>query len=243
MPTLTLNGETIFYAQQGEHSNVPIVFLHGAGGNHERWLPVVTALRGVNAYAIDLPAHGKSTGQGRDSIAAYAAVALSMLDAWQLSSAVIAGHSMGGAIAQWLALHHPARVRGLVLVGTGARLRVHPNILRAMHEGTPMDADILTRPIDNSPYTRSTPADPLGYNDWLACNTFDVMNRLSEIKCPTLVCVGSKDDRTPPKYAAYLAEHIAGARLVTFEGAGHSPMRDQPAEMAQALQAFVDAFK
>ena len=150
---------------------------------------------------------------------------------------------MGGAITQWLALHQPACVRGLVLVGTGAKLRVHPNILRAMHEGTPMGADILTRPIDNSPYTRNTPADPLGYNDWLGCNMFDVMNRLAEIKCPTLVCVGSKDERTPPKYAAYLAEHIAGARLVTFEGAGHSPMRDKPAEMAQTLQAFVETFK
>ena len=88
-----------------------------------------------------------------------------------------------------------------------------------------------------------TAAPEVVYGDWVACDTFNVMDRLGEIHVPTLVLVGAKDMMTPPKYAGFLAQGIKGASLVTIEGAGHSPMLDKPAEVAAAIQPFLDSLQ
>ncbi|MBI1801235.1 MAG: alpha/beta fold hydrolase [Chloroflexi bacterium] len=142
MPTVSLNGEQIYYAERG-NGGLPVVLVHGAGGSHQGWLAPLGALAGCTCYALDLPAHGQSSGKGRDSIPAYADVVAGFLDALGLSSAVIAGHSLGGGVALWLALRQPERVRGLILAGTGARLRVHPNILQAAKEGRPISTALV----------------------------------------------------------------------------------------------------
>ncbi len=240
MPLVNVNGEEIFYAQHGEPSGLPIVFIHGAGGTHQSWLGVMNTLRRCNAYALDLPAHGESAGVGRDSVAAYADVIVGFLDVLSLPSALIAGTSLGGAIAQWLALHQLQRVRGLVLASTGAKLRVHPQILNAIQVGRPVPADPTTDKTPPPPPDLK-PANPVAYGDWLACDRFDVMNRLGAVHCPTLIVHGDKDIRTPLKYATYLADSIRDARLVTIAGAGHSASREKPAEMAKAIQEFVDS--
>ena len=251
MPTVSVAHEEIYYARHGD-AGVPLLCLHGAGGTHASWYNAVKLLHRVSAVVPDLPAHGQSTGQGRSTVAAYAGVVSALLDALQLPAGsghqarsaavpgaesrgpqvVLAGHSMGGAIALWLALQQPQRVRGLVLAGTGAKLRVHPDILQAAKEGRPIGA-ASARAGDSS-------APEVVYGDWLACDTFDVMSRLGEIHVPTLVLVGSQDSMTPAKYAGFLAKGITGATLVTIEGAGHSAMVDKPAEVAAALQGFID---
>jgi pimeloyl-ACP methyl ester carboxylesterase len=246
MPVVAFNHEEIYYAQHGA-SGVPLVCLHGAGGSHAGWFNAVKLLENVSAFALDLPAHGWSTGRGRDNVAAYAEVVAGFLDALSLPPAVIAGHSLGGAIALWLALHQPVRVRGLVLAGTGAKLRVHPDILQAAKEGRPVASTAVLggqtsatlRPAagDRTP----TAAPEVVYNDWVACDTFNVMDRLGEIHVPTLVIVGANDVMTPPKYAGFLARGIAGAALVTIDGAGHSAMIDKPSEVAAAIQPFVNS--
>jgi len=167
-----------------------------------------------------------------------------VLDALHLTHAVLAGHSMGGAIALWLALHQPERVRGLVLAGTGAKLRVHPDILQAAKEGRPVGtAPVLGAQSHSSSARPPTAAPEVVYGDWVACDTFNVMDRLGEIHVPTLVLVGANDMMTPPKYAGFLAKGIKGAKLVTIEGAGHSPMLDKPAEVAAAIQPFLDSLQ
>lgn len=248
MPTVSVAHEEIYYARHGD-AGVPLLCLHGAGGTHASWYNAVKLLHRVSAVVPDLPAHGQSTGQGRTTVAAYAGVVTALLDALQLPQVVLAGHSMGGAIALWLALQQPQRVRGLVLAGTGAKLRVHPDILQAAKDGRPIGA-ASTRPANAAPpATSSLPrqvragdssAPEVIYGDWLACDTFDVMARLVEIHAPTLVLVGSQDSMTPAKYAGFLAKGITGATLVTIEGAGHSAMVDKPAEVAAALQGFID---
>jgi pimeloyl-ACP methyl ester carboxylesterase len=264
MPVVAVNHEEIYYARHGA-SGVPLVCLHGAGGSHAGWFNAVKLLENVSAFALDLPAHGFSTGQGRDNVAAYAEVVAGFLDALSLPLAVIAGHSLGGAIALWLALHQPARVRGLVLAGTGAKLRVHPDILQAAKEGRPVASAAV---VGGQPYAEGvrpparaagsigqsaatsrpeagdrapTAAPEVVYNDWVACDTFNVMDRLGEIRVPTLVIVGANDVMTPPKYAGFLAKGIAGAALVTIDDAGHSPMIDKPFEVAAAIQPFLNS--
>ena len=107
----------------------PLVLVHGAGGNLMHWPGALRRLPGHTVYALDLPGHGKSGGAGRAEIGAYADVVRGFAEALGLVPFVLAGHSMGGAIALEFALRYPARLAGLILVGTGAKLRVAPEIL------------------------------------------------------------------------------------------------------------------
>jgi len=162
---------------------------------------------------------------------------------------VLVGHSMGGAIAQTVALTHPHLLSGLVLVGTGARLRVAPAIL----EGLQSDFQAAVRLIGEWAFGPQAPARVVRltqqamartgpatlYGDFLACDHFDVMNRLGEIHLPTLVLCGSLDKLTPPKYSIYLGEHIAGARVQIIPEAGHMVMLEQPEAVSQAIGDFL----
>jgi len=228
-----------------------VVFVHGAGGNHLVWGLQVHALAdGARAVALDLPGHGRSTPPGRNSIEAYRDVVLGLLDALAFERAVIVGHSMGGAIAQALALSHPERVAGLGLVGTGARLRVLPAIM----EGVLNDLATTARMVIEYSYAPGTDPEFLRraeqefcecpatviYGDFWACNQFDVMARLAEIRAPTLVVCGREDRLTPPRYSVYLATHIPNATLVLIDNAGHSVMVEQPDETSQVLLHFVE---
>jgi len=119
-----------YTASDNEIGKRPVVIIHGAGGTHLYWPPEIRRLSGYRVYALDLPGHGKSdASRGRQTIADYAGCVLEWLDAIGLNRAVFVGHSMGSAIALTLAIHHPQQVLGLGLVGAGARLRVHPDIL------------------------------------------------------------------------------------------------------------------
>ena len=157
---------------------------------------------------------------------------------------------MGGAISQTLALDSSGCVVGLVLVATGARLRVAPAILEGIRSDFERSAELVTR----FAWSQGTPpmltelgrqalletgSDVL-LGDFTACDRFDVMRRLKEIEAPTLVIVGSADQLTSVKYTRFLVEHISGARLVIIEGAGHMVMLERPAEVAKAVQQFLN---
>src|ERR1700682_3275278 len=98
MPIVTVDHEEIFYAKHGA-SGVPLLCLHGAGGTHAGWYNVVKLLANVSAIALDLPAHGQSTG--RDSVAAYADVVTGVLDALQLPAG--SGPSPSAGFAEGIA--------------------------------------------------------------------------------------------------------------------------------------------
>jgi pimeloyl-ACP methyl ester carboxylesterase len=253
MPWAQVAGQNIYYIEQGKQG-LPIIFVHGAAGNHLVWGLQARALgeRG-RAVALDLPGHGRSDPPGRESVEAYRDVVLGLLDALGFERAVIVGHSMGGAIAQTLALSHPDRVAGLGLVGTGARLRVLPAIL----EGVLNNFNAVSEMVVEHSYT--TDLDPefrkraeeefrtcppsVTYGDFSACNQFDVMARLAEIRAPTLVVCGREDRMTPVKYSVYLATNIPQAYLVLMDHAGHSVMIEQPDELNTTLLDFVEFLK
>lgn len=249
MPTAPIQGNPLFYASRGE-AGAPVVFVHGAGSNHLIWNAQMSDLSSAaRTYAPDLPGHGRSGGVGRNSIRAYADVICVLLDSLSLERAIIAGHSMGGAIAQTLALENPDRVLGLVLVGTGARLRVQPSYL----EGILNDFAGTAHRFNESEF--SPHADPrlkelsekqlvacdpqVVHGDLVACDEFDVMSRVSDIRVPTLVLCGLQDQMTPPKYSQFLASKIPDSRLVLIERAGHMLMLEQPAQTTRALADWI----
>jgi len=249
MPYVTVGSERIFYSHRAAASpEAPhLILVHGAGGDHQHWGAAVRNLRSANVYGLDLPGHGRSAGSGRQTIGDYAAFVVRFMDALALGKAVIAGHSMGGATAMTTALTYPKRVAGLVLVGTGARLRVLPRILA----GTLSDFENTVELICQYAYAPQAPrelvhrgqqqmvqVDPQTiHDDFAACNTFDVMERLGEIRCPTLVLCGTEDALTPLKYARFLAERIPGAEFKAIEGAGHMVMVEKAGEVAEAIAA------
>lgn len=252
MPTLTVAGSAVHYAyrQPVPAALVPVVFVHGAGGTHQHWLYQVRDLPRSPTYAVDLPGHGRSEGPGCDSIQAYASWLVAFLDAAGLERAVLVGHSMGGAIAQMMALRHPDRVAGLGLVATGAKLRVAPAILG----GVLQNAEAAVRLICDFAFgpevppelvrqgrrqMAEVPAEVL-HGDFVACDAFDVMEQLGSISVPTFVLCGTQDQLTPPKYSVRLRDLITGADLHLVEGAGHMVMVEQPQAVTRILTAFLD---
>src|SRR5262249_50983979 len=122
----------------------PLVLVHGAGGRGEVWGPQLADLSDVaRVIAVDLPGHGGTGGAGCRRIDDYATWVVGLLDALALDRVVLGGHSMGGAISQTIARARPERLRGLVLVGTGARLRVAPRILELFGAGSPVGAELV----------------------------------------------------------------------------------------------------
>ena len=239
----------------GEAFPPALVLVHGAGGTHRHWPEELRALPGRRVVSLDLPGHGGSASRGRPSVAGYARSVLEALDELGVASAVMGGHSMGGAVALSLALDAPGRVEGLVLVGTGARLRVSPAALEATADpGAAATAaqvlaevsfgagagEALRRELAEA-YEAAAPG--LVHGDLLACDAFDVMDRLGEIHVPTLVVCGAEDRMTPPKYARFLRDRVAGARLELVPGAGHMVMLERPAAVATAVGAFLDGLR
>jgi pimeloyl-ACP methyl ester carboxylesterase len=251
MPYVTVAGERTFYAlHQGDvRGKRNLVLVHGAGGSHLDWPAPLRRLGGANVYALDLPGHGRSEGVGRSSIAAYRDFLLAFLVALGLDKAVVVGHSMGGAIALDFALHYPDRLAGLILVGSGARLRVLPAILTGIlsdFEATVgLVCDYAFGPGASEQLKRlgrqrllKTPPEVL-HGDYAACDAFDVMERLGEIRCPTLVIGGTADRLTPPKYSVYFRDHIPGAELILLDAAGHMVMLEKPEVVARAISKFI----
>jgi len=226
-----------------------LILIHGAGGSHLYWPPRLRCLEGADVYALDLPGHGVSAGRGRNSIAAYRDFLAAFMDTLSLEKAVLAGHSMGGAIALSFALTFPDRLEGMVLVSSGARLRVLPAILDGILGDFESTVELICK-LAYGPeapeelkeqglkWLRQVPPRVL-HGDFLSCDGFDVMDRLSEIQSPALVICGSEDKLTPPRYSIYLRDRIPRAQLVLVEGAGHMVMLERPEEVGRAMAEFV----
>ncbi len=232
-------------------SGTPVVFIHGAGGSTLSWLLQKAYFEKANRVVlIDLPGHGKSVGDPCNSIEAYAEAVKKVLEESTATPAHIVGHSMGGAIAMHLAITYPGLLKGLILIGTGAKLKVYPEIL----EGVLRDKEKTARTIIDTAFSPATPAALKEkvfaeyikndartiFNDFTACDSFNYMGSLGNITVPTLVMCGTVDLFTPEKYSRYLAENISGAALEIIEGAGHMAMIEKPAEVNTAIGKFIN---
>jgi pimeloyl-ACP methyl ester carboxylesterase len=240
-----------FTYQKGDIETLPVVLIHGAGGNHLYWPSEIRRLPGFRIFAPDLPGHGKSSGRGQQSIESYAQLIVDWLETLGLHRAAFIGHSMGGGIALELALHHSEHVLGLGLIGTGARLKVSPEILAEAASPTTFhraveivssaffsqfaDPHLVELATTRMAEIRST----VFYGDFLACDQFDVSNQVQKIHQPVLVLCGAEDRLTPPRYSEFLAGQIPNARLEVIPQAGHMVMLEQPNSVASALSKFL----
>lgn len=260
MAFVNAGGVELFVETEGEGPDV--LFVSGLADEGACWVDQVAGLRDRHRVTtFDNRGVGRSaTPPGEYRIADFAADTVALMDALGLDRVHLVGSSMGGAIAQELALAHPARVRSLVLNGTWCRGD------RFLHEifrswiWTARKADSLTdflvavnlwcfapriwnegimdgwlEAAAASPYPQSVDAFCRSAEALLAHDTAD---RLGAIACPTLVTVGEVDLVLPPRFSRELVSRISGARLEIVSGAGHQPFQEDPASYNELLASF-----
>lgn len=252
MPTVVIHGQELFYARHttsAENAD-DVILVHGAGGSRLIWPAPLRRLSGATVYVLDLPGHGRSAGPGRTSIEAYAGIVASFIEQLSLAPAIVIGHSMGGAITQLLGLEYPSLLKGMVLLATGARLRVAPAILEQLRSDFAAGAGAVLRHywgpdapdalIESGRRLLMQSDHDVVYGDFVACDAFDVTRRLPSITVPALVISGTADRLTPEKSGRYLADHLPDARLTIIEDGGHMLMLEKAHLVTSAVKQFVE---
>lgn len=220
-----------------------LLFLHGIGGNKDVFDPQLPAFDDQwRAAAWDMPGYGESVLQGEMTFEMLADSVAQLADDLGEEQFDLVGHSMGGMVAQEFVARYPGRVRRLVLAGTSPAFgkpggdwqrEFLAARLQPLDEGrTP--ADFATELVetmfgnnkDQKAMSRAALAmaalSPETYRAALNCIvTFNRLESLSSIACPTLLIAGSEDNNAPPKVVERMAQKIAGAEYACMEGAGH----------------------
>lgn len=223
-----------------------LLFIPGSGGGREEWLFQTEYF--PDSEAIAFPGHPE--GKPCSSIEQYLDWLREYIHRHRYQDVVLAGHSMGGAIAQLYGLKYAEETKALVLVGTGARLRVLPALLTMFQEmitdgaaWRKYVADIYRRVDPEAKRVMVAARVRIGaaviLNDLLCCDAFDSMDKVAAIKLPTLLICGSEDEMTPLKYTKYLADRIEGATQVIIPGGSHFVFMEKPQEVNQAIEEFL----
>lgn len=251
MPYLEIDSIRLFYSGNRNRNGVPVLFCHGSGGGHHHWLYQLKGLAEIcNPVAVDLPGHGRSGGKPAENINEYADWLYQISRSLDLEFPLIAGHSMGGAVALTMGLRHRSFIRGLILLGSGCRLRVLPAFLESLQAGQiPAELiDYLYSPNAPEELLRAgkmelEQTDPaVYYADLKACNNFDITENLADISLPTLIICGSEDRLTPPKYSRFMKDKIPHSTLQIIPGAGHMVMLEQPDKVNTVIARFVNEY-
>jgi len=228
-----------------------LLFVHGAGLNHAQWQAQMIGLRDkANLIAVDLPGHALSAHHdGEQSISAYADNLAELCDYLNCQQLVPVGHSMGGAVCLEFATRYLQHLSGLVLLNTGAKLKVMPEMLEKIHTDYPGFVQMITDQAmtDGADVELLEPFADLMLqsdlqtviNDFSACNQFDLMDSLPEITCPTLVLSAELDMMTPPKYGQFLSDQLPDSHFEVIHGAAHLSPIEHPQEINDAIGRFV----
>jgi pimeloyl-ACP methyl ester carboxylesterase len=249
-PIQTRSGNQWFADHRDRTAHFPVsILIHGAGGTHLDWPSELRRMPEANGIVPDLPGHGRSGVQLRQSAGAYAADMIALLDALKLEQVVCIGHSMGGAVALMLALHYPARVLGLVLIGSSAKLSVNPALLEGLATDYPAAVQQLVSwqysPVSAMEQRRAVQrlgalSPTLLAADFAACSQFDVRTQIGQIQQPALVVAGDEDRMTPFRFSGEgLRDQLPKATLAKIAGGSHMMMIEQPEVVAAPVQRWL----
>ena len=227
-----------------------LVFLHGAGNSSLSFYYQLRHFR--NSKAIDLPGH--PDGVPCDSIEGYVEWVRGFVKARRYKDVVLCGHSMGGAIAQMYALRYPEELNGLILIGTGAKLKVVPGSIDGLKNSTDAATEWVNSQkeffsgVEPDLYQllvqRAAQIGPdVGLNDLLCCDKFDVLSQISQTSLPTEIIAGSMDQLTPVKFSDYLASNIVNSEEYVVQGGDHFLQLQHHREVNGRIEKFLQRLK
>lgn len=261
MPVAELLGRRVYYEEHGAGDAVLLV--SGLTADHTGWQLQTDALKeGFRVIVFDNPGVGQTEGpRGPYTTELFADVAAALLDHLRIGRAHVVGASMGGAIAQQIALRRPELVRSLVLHCTWGRCDAYLEALfwswaaiapavplielsrqiwlwvfTPRWYETPENMEQLESLVRDNPYPQSAEA---FCDQASACIAHNVLDRVGEISAPTLITVGDSDLLTPAYHARALAERIPGARLHVWPEMGHAPFWEIPDEFNALTRGFM----
>lgn len=248
------------FFEDGSATAPAVVLLHSLATHSELWVPQVPVWRqSFRLIRIDLPGHGSSPDlPAATSLPAIAAHVIDVLDHLGVSRAAVVGLSLGGMVAQAIALNHPARVRALVIAHAGARTdpsvrdiwrqRVHHfevGGMAALCEST-LQRWFPRQFAEQAPLTIEWVASliratrPAGYVGAIrAIQGLDHLDRLEAIQVPTLVVAGDADAAVPMFVAAQVAERIQGAESCLLPDTGHIGNVQSPTLFTETVGRFL----
>ena len=267
---LAIDGMLVHLRDQGPRDDpAPIVLLHGTSASLHTWEGWVAALQTKRrVISLDLPGFGL-TGPFPDGdyrMSHYSAFLAHVLDQLQVPRAVVAGNSFGGQLAWQFALDHPQRVERLVLVDAAGYPRNATSIpigfrLAQIPALAPLMANLLPRQMIEASI-RNVYGDPSKVSDELIDRYYELIlragnrealrqrfiqaeagqgfTRIAELKVPTLIIWGGRDELIPPDNAERFKRDIQGSRLVLFDDLGHVPQEEDPARTVAVLMGFLE---
>lgn len=264
MPLARMGEADIHYRVHGEPSRPPVLGIMGFGLDQRFWAAQIPAVTQTHSFiTFDNRGVGRSTGDPPVTIDGMAADAVHLLDHLGIDQAVIFGASMGGAVAQRLAIDRPERVSALVLAVTWARpiefMRRQHHLSRLLIEAggpealveaglvrmfTPrffeMGADAIDRMLQAFEMTDkgdvATSEALLAQLD--AIDKHDALGELRKVSVPTLVAAGRQDMMAPHFASEEIASAIPGAQFIEFE-TGHGLMFEEMQRFNDALSEFL----
>ena len=245
------NGKKIFYEIKKAESKNFLIFIHGSGSDSGIWRYQFDIDNNYNLVALDLPSHSRSDKFETLSLELYVDVLQKFVGSLNYEKIILCGHSLGGAVIQSYYFAYPNFVNKLILVGTGARLRVSPVILDTLKKN--FDKFLEDLPI--VAFSRKTPTNIINeyvketskigpevtYRDFSICDKFDTMNMTSNIKIPIIIVTGKEDKLTPVKYSNYFKEKTTNSELFIIEDAGHMIMIEQPKLFNEIIKENIDS--
>ncbi len=239
-------------------SGPPLLLVHGLMITGEMFEPVIKRLATRHRVIVpDLRGHGRSRGLPPPYTVTQLAADLShLLDHLSIDSIAILGYSQGGAVAQQLVLDYPKRCNRLILGCTYAynmatlREKIEGHVVpflinllgmrrfatfvisQGLKQVTKERADWVVGLIADQDRKSMVSA-------WKAAMMFDSRNRLTEIKCPTLIIPGSKDEAVPLHHAKMLHDGITDSKLVIIDGADHALIWARTKEFLEVIEGFL----
>lgn len=219
MPTIEANGITQRYEITGEGEHT-VAWIHGIGGSLDYWTDVVPQFPGFRHLSYDVRGMGQSEGtEGPVSLQLWAADLAALIEALDIERAIIAGTSMGGAIAQRFGIDFPQVSEALLLLSTSSRVGA------AAEERWTRQADDTEKG-----------GNPLLAAAQRAVAAYNMDEELQGIRVPSLVLVGEEDQTTPPGGSVIISRCIPGAELEIYAGIGHGPLKEEPKAVDRVRQ-------
>jgi 3-oxoadipate enol-lactonase len=264
MQRALIDGVELAYELRG--NGAPLVMIHGAQGDQTMFNGLAASFASYfRVLTFDQRGSGLSEKPDMDySIALLADDTACLMDHAGFDAAHIIGVSMGGTIAQELALRHSQKVRSLVLgcttPGGSKAIRIGGSAFAAAYSTQPMSAEERGQALAEAAFTKGyierhpeiistmiearnqRPIDPVALDHRIkAVLNHDAYDRLPQIRCPTLVITGRDDALVSWENSRVLANRISGAKLVVIESAGHCFWLEQPHPAGEAILGFLRA--